>query len=81
MMALEVWQSLYRQHIKKQRFTLQTKVHLAKAMVFQQSYTDVSGTIKNTKELMLLSVMPEKILKSPLDTKEIKPVNPKENNP
>ena len=30
---------------------------------------------------MLLSVMPEKILKSPLDTKEIKPVNPKENNP
>ena len=33
------------------------------------------------KELMLLNVVPEKILKSPLDSKEIKPVNPKEHQP
>ena len=31
------------------------------------------------KELMILNVVPEKILKSPLDSKEIKPVNPKGN--
>ena len=30
---------------------------------------------------MLLNVVPEKILKSPLDSKEIKPVNPKEHQP
>ena len=30
---------------------------------------------------MFLNVVPEKILKSPLDSKEIKPVNPKENQP
>ena len=33
------------------------------------------------KELMILNVVPEKILKSPLDSKEIKPINPKENQP
>ena len=33
------------------------------------------------KELMILNVVPEKILKSPLDSKEIKPVNPKEHQP
>ena len=33
------------------------------------------------KELMILNVVPEKILKSPLDSKEIKPVNPKEQQP
>ena len=30
---------------------------------------------------MLFNVVPEKILKSPLDSKEIKPINPKENQP
>ena len=35
----------------------------------------------NTKELMLLKVMLEKTLESPLDSKEIQPVNPKEINP
>ena len=35
----------------------------------------------NTKELMLLKVMLEKTLESPLDCKEIQPVNPKEINP
>ena len=34
-----------------------------------------------TKELMLLKVMLEKTLESPLDCKEIQPVNPKEINP
>ena len=31
------------------------------------------------KELMILNVVPEKILKSPLDSKEIQPVHPKGN--
>ena len=42
---------------------------------------DVSRTIKKAehKDLMLLNVVLEKILKSPLDSKEIKPFNPKVN--
>ena len=44
---------------------------------------DVSQNIKKTqhRELMLFNVVPEKILKSPLESKEIKPVSRKENNP
>ena len=33
----------------------------------------------NAKELMLLTVLLEKTLESPLDSKEIKPVSPKGN--
>ena len=60
-----------------------SKVHLVKAMVFTVVRSDVSQTIKKAqqKELMLLNVVTEKILKSPLDSKEIKPVNPKEHHP
>ena len=52
-------------------------------MVFTVVRSDVSQTIKKAqqKELMLLNVVTEKILKSPLDSKEIKPVNPKEHHP
>ena len=52
-------------------------------MVFTVVSSDVSQTIKKAqqKELMLLNVVTEKILKSPLDSKEIKPVNPKEHHP
>ena len=35
----------------------------------------------NAKELMLWTVVLEKTVESPLDNKEIKPVNPKENQP
>ena len=60
-----------------------SKVHLVKAMVFTVVRSDVSQTIKKAqqKELMLLNVVTEKILKSPLDSKEMKPVNPKEHHP
>ena len=47
-----------RQHIKKQRITLPTKVHLVKAMVFPVvMYRYESWTIKkaNSQELMLLN--------------------------
>ena len=35
----------------------------------------------STKELMLSNCSSEKTLKSPLDSQEIKPVNPKGNQP
>ena len=69
--------------------TLLTKVHIVKAVVFPVvMYRCESLTIKKAEhqrtdafkvgagELML-----EKTLESPLDSKEIKPINPKENKP
>ena len=65
--------------------TLLTKVHLAKAMVFPVvMYGCESWTTKRTEcQRMDASetVMLEKTLESPLDWKEIKPVNPKGNQP
>ena len=61
-----------------------TKVHLVKAMVFPAIMCGCENWIikrLSTKELMLSSVVLEKTLKSPLDFKEIKPVNPKGNQP
>ena len=62
-----------------------TKVHKVKAMVFPVvMYGYDSWTIKklSAKELMpSKTVMLEEILESPLDCKEIQPVNPKEINP
>ena len=57
-----------------------TKVNLVKAMVFPVViYGCESWTIKkaNTKELMLLNCVLEKTPESPLDCKDIQPVNPK----
>ena len=60
-----------------------TKVHLVKAMVFPVvMYGCESWTIKKTEcwrnfQIVVL----EKTLESPLDCKEIKPVNPKGNQP
>ena len=60
-----------RQHIKKQRCYFVDKVHLVKAMVFPVvMYGCQSWTIKKAYE---------KTLESPLDCKEIQPVNPKGN--
>ena len=69
--------------LKGRDITFQTKVHLIKAMVFPVViYGGESWTIKkpecqriNAFELVVL----EKTLESPLDCKEIKPVNPKGN--
>ena len=56
-----------------------TKVYRFKAVVFPViMYGCESQTIKrkSTKELMLSNVVLVKTLESPLDSKEIKPVNP-----
>ena len=61
-----------------------TKVHLVKAMVFQVVvYGCESWTIKKavSKNWCLWIVVLEKTLQSPSDCKEIKPVNPKGNQP
>ena len=67
--------------LKSRDITLPTKVHLVNAMVFPVvMYGCESWTIKKAEhqrsdafELVVL----EKTLESPLDSKEIKPVNPK----
>ena len=69
--------------LKGRDITFQTKVHLIKAMVFPVViYGGESWTIKKPEcqridafELVAL----EKTFESPLDCKEIKPVNPKGN--
>ena len=71
--------------LKSRDVTLPTNVHLVKAMVFPVvMYGCKSWTIKKAEcqridafELLLL----EKTLESPLDSSEIKPVNPKDINP
>ena len=64
--------------LKIRDITLSTKVHLVKAMVFPVvMYGFESWTIKlSAEELMLLTVVLEKTLESPLDCKEIQPVSP-----
>ena len=69
---------------KSRDITLLTKVHLVKAMVFPVvMYGCESWTIKNAKHLRTdaFELWLEKTLESPLDSKEIKPVHPKGNQP
>ena len=87
-MTLEDTCSLERklwQHILKSRdFTLLTKVHLVKSMVFEKSCMDVRvGPPRrlSTKNWAFWTVVLEKTLASPLDNREIQPVNPKGNQP
>ena len=68
--------------LKGRDITLLTKVHVVKAMVFPVvTYGCESWTIKkqNAEELMPLNCGIGKYSWSPLDCKEIKPVNPKGN--
>ena len=83
---LTPWKKSYdqpRQHIKSRNITLLTKVHLVKAMVFPiVMYGCETWTIKESwvlKNWWFWTVVLEKTLESPLDCKEIKPVNPKGN--
>ena len=67
--------------IKKQRHYLPSKVHLVKAMVFPYVWRweldyEESWVLKNW---CFWTVVLEKILESPLDSKEIQPVHPKGN--
>ena len=69
---------------KSRDITLPTKVHLVKAMVFPLvMYGCESWTIKKAERRRIdaFKLMLEKTLVSPLDSKEIKPVNPKGNQP
>ena len=62
-----------------------TKAHIVKAMVFPVvMYGCESWTIKKAEHHRIDAfeiVVLEKSLDSPLDSKEIKPVNPKRNQP
>ena len=68
--------------LKSRHITLPTKVHLVKAMVFQVvMYGCERWSIKKAEHWRTdaFELVLEKTLESPLDCKEIKPVNPKEN--
>ena len=83
------WKKSYdqpRQWIKSKDITLLTKVCTIKTMIFPVvMYGCESWTIKNVRhqriELCFWTVVPEKTLESLLDSKEIKTVNPKGNQP
>ena len=69
--------------LRNRDITLPTKVHLVKAMVFPVvMYGCESWTIKKAecRRIDVFGIMAlEETLESPLDCKEIKPVNPKGN--
>ena len=75
--------------LKSRDINLPTKVYLVKAVVFPavmygyESWTrrKLDQRKLSAKELMLLTVVLEKTLESPLDCKEIKSVTPKGNQP
>ena len=62
--------------LKSRDITLLTKVHIVKGMVFPVVMYG-PWTRMSTEDLMLLNVVLEKTLESPLDSKEINPANPK----
>ena len=64
--------------LKSRDIPLSTKVHLVKAMVFPVfMYGRESWTIKKAEPQRIGTVVLEKTLESPLDCKEIQPVNSK----
>ena len=71
--------------LKSRDITLPTKVHLVKAMIFPVvMYGCDSWTIKRAEHRRIdafKTMVLEKTLETPLDCKEIKPVNPKGNKP
>ena len=71
--------------LKSRDITLLTKICLVKAMIFPEvMYGCESWAIKKAECQRIeafLTVVLEKILESPLDSKELKSVNPKGNKP
>ena len=68
--------------LKSRAISLPPKVHIVKAMVFPVvMYGSESLTIRKTecRRIDAFELWLEKTLESPLDCREIKPVNPKEN--
>ena len=73
-----LWQNL-NSVLKSRDITLGTKVHLVKALVFPVlMYGCENWTIKKAECRRMLPML-KKTLESPLDSKEIKSVNPKRN--
>ena len=70
--------------LKSRDITLQTKVCIIKAMVFPVVMYRCESDYKEgraLKNLCFPTVVLEKTPESPLDCREIKPVNPKRNQP
>ena len=71
--------------LKSRNITLPTKVHIVKAMIFPVVMNGCeSWTVElwqNAKQLMLLNYGAENTPESPLDSKEIKSVKLKGNQP
>ena len=69
--------------LESRDITLQTTVRLVKAMVFPVvMYGRESWTVKKAEHRRIDAFeLLEKTLESPLDCREIKPVNPKRNQP
>ena len=65
--------------LKSRDITLLTKVHIVKAMFFPVWIWELDHKQGWTKNWCFWTVVLEKTLESPLDYKEIKPVNPKGN--
>ena len=61
--------------LKSRDITLPTRVHLVKAMIFQQELDYKESWV--LKNWCFWTVLLEKTLESPLDCKEIQPVHPK----
>ena len=82
---LDPWKKSYdkpRLHIKKQRHYFADNVLIVKSMFFPVPKWDLDhkeGWVQ--KKWWFWTVVLEKTLESPLDSKEIKPVNPKGNKP
>ena len=68
--------------LRSRDITLLINVHIVRAVVFPVvMYRCESWTIKKAEHRKIDVLMLEKTLESPLDSKEIKPVNPKEKQP
>ena len=68
--------------LKSRDSTLPAKIPLVKAMVFLVvMYGCESWSLKKAERWCFWTVVLEKTLEGPLDSKEIKPVNPKGNQP
>ena len=68
--------------LKNRDITLLTKVCIVKAIVFPAvTYTCENWSVKKAELQHFWTAVLEKTLESPLSTKEIRPVKPKENEP
>ena len=67
--------------LKSRDITLPAKVHIVKAMIFPVVIYKCESWIIKKQSIVVFKLVLDKTLESPLDSKEIKPVNPKGNQP